>query len=910
MRKADGRIYRVGLFDERHTAPSGRVRHQVGLSTTSDFSAGFSQRFRGEASNGLTAWLAHPNGRIVVVGLYGPGYTRSDDYALSSVEAFNDLGYSAGSSVDYSTLISSDHAWVADPEGNTRRIGLYDENMAGPYGRQSSFPREITDSGYIIGESTIFHPTDESAYPVGHEAWIADITGKTTRIGLFVEDRAPYNLPDGVTESGYVWGHAAGYRSAGSTAWIYHHPTGRIVALTPPAGMDGFSSEVRHVYEDGTAIGRFVDDSFTAPIPSRAFAWTPDRGTILIDEHLGIHPASEGWSYFSDAIHRNRDGVLVGTGVLAGDSGSGTWVARTATAPPPESIDYIGRLGLYDARHSHASGLRWSTVVDVADTGYVLGTSTLFVGADDVPAGEERAAQSVWRADAHGTTARVGLYDTEHTRDDGRQEVRAVAINDRGTVIGSSTRFHGHAARGESALVASRAGSVRRLGLRDAAHTGANGAQVSRPVALNEADQVAGYSLNPDTWAATAWLAGPDGASARIGFMDTAHTAPDGSRVSLPVALNDRGHVVGTSEYHGAGLGAPGLSSWVRHTDGQHRMIGLTEGVHRAANGIHEAQVRFLNAQSMMAGHSTRYRPGQSSSNGQTAWLTAIDGPNRPIGFHTGLHGGHDQLAFSRVLALNDAGYAIGYSQQFPEGSTAARGRTAWAASYEGGTAPVGLYDEEHSRGPFQHNDVRGQNDSDGLVGTAQRFQHGIDRGLDGWFAKASGWTLKLALPGERHRRADGYARHVPRFVTNSLIVAGASVRYHSGAEAGQTAWIFDVATRTYAAIELSVRAGDHFAWSAITELREDGTALGVYRKFSDSGGSLGDRAFKYEPGRGAFDLGAAMDVRPYDEGWDLLGSPVGSTSSRQIIGHGVLSGYRFPTSGRSFSQGVYLLQD
>ena len=201
---------------------------------------------------------------------------------------------------------------------------------------------------------------------------------------------------------------------------------------------------------------------------------------------------------------------------------------------------------------------------------------------------------------------------------------------------------------------------------------------------------------------------------------------------------------------------------------------------------------------------------------------------------------------------------------------------------------------------------MRGLNNFGSAIGTARRYVAGADRGLDGWYATITGGTRPLGLEDARHRRGDGYERHVPTLLTDARRIAGISARFSGNIEVGQTAWIHDVATDTYSRVELSVRATDQFAWSVVTELREDGTAFGTYRKFGADGSNLGDRAFMYLPGIGAFDLESARDAAPGSRGWAFLGRPVEATPAGQIVGLGQVADRLTPP----FSQGVYLLQE
>lgn len=593
-------------------------------------------------------------------------------------------------------------------------------------------------------------------------------------------------------------------------------------------------------------------------------------------------------------IHR----VLFAAGLLLGPG-------LAAQTPPP--WHYVARIGLFDARHTAPDGAQASDVVQLGAGGFSIGSSALYVGQDDVAPSLSRAAQSGWLADPAGAVARIGLYDAVHTRDDGREESFPLLVNRDGTSVGYSARFSGHRFIGTSAWVATASGATQSLGFYDDAHRAADGSTVSQPIDLNEANKFIGFSENPETGQRTGWIANLAGQINAIGLWDADHRAPDGHSANFPVALNDAGYVIGNADYYVADAMFPGSTAWVRRPDQSVRLVGFSGGIHTAPNGQHLSRVELLTESGFMAGWSIRYESGSSDGTGQTAWITHVDGPNRPVGFYTGEHLGPTGAVHSHIEALNERGYAIGTSFQYDGGTSEfdQAGSTAWIATPGGTTVRVGFYDAEHSLNGHPFNDVVAINGVDALIGSSARYQTGgAYLGIDAFVANAAGYTTKLALTDAMHTRNDGYhASYATAITDESGYVAGYSERFNGGADhVGRTAWVYTRSSRTFVRIEPSVRASDGFAESSITRLREDGTAVGYFRLFASDGSDLGERAFAYVPGRGVLVLDANVDTSVAGEGWSYFAEATETNAAGNITGAGAR------VAGATYGPGVFLL--
>lgn len=949
-----GEPLRIGLLDAAHTSPTGVQRSRPTGLNNAGVVVGVSTRYLEDGTEASTAWIRAADGSMTSFG-EGPQYAgiyrltnsgyfvRSTSYAgvgaaavghveggvrpvglpldpdavypSNSVAFLTEAGIAAGS---YSSLeLRGAITWVSSAEHGTQTVGLAGYGTGASGGRP--YLVALNASGQTVGYSDWYLGITA--------AWLAEVTGESIRIGLY--DDAHYGTPneslgpfhlsvaEGLTDSGYAWGRSNRYNGDavqdGQTAWVYHAPSGTLTAFDLSIrARDGYGlSYIAQVLEDGTVLGGFTQfNAAGANVGPRGFVWKPSMGTVVVQEAIDVAPNTAGWASFGGLEGGTLTGLVVGTGrpLDAITPSEGVWLAQRTIEPPPpapgpeEPLEYIGRLGFHDARHTAANGHQFSDVRDLAGA-FTMGYSQSFTGT-------ALPGFTAWVGDGNAVTRRVGFYDALHTRSDGRQESFPVDLNNGGVTIGYSRRFSGAADRGQSAWVADRWGRTIKIGFYDAAHTARDGSKYSEPVALNRAHQLIGYSRNPDSQATSAWLANSVGSIKRIGLLDAPHGGTNG--VSLPLHLNDAGYVTGMSEYHGGGF-PRGYTTWLRLPGGFTREIGFQTGVHRSGNGGHDGQVLYLTESGYAAGFSWRYAPGDINPNGQTTWVTKFDGPNRPVGFYTGIHLAGNGIARSEILDLNELGYAAGFSSQFDEPGTAfdSIGSTAWIARPDGTTIRVGLYDAEHTFGGFSGNVATRINASDSAIGGAWRFgPGGYQLGSDAWVANAAGQTTRLGLTDALHTAADGYrGSAATHLTTSSRLVAGFTNRYNGGTtRIGQTAWIYDRVARTYVRIEPSVRATDLFAYSEITQLREDGTACGTYQAFAADGTDRGERAFVYLPGQGAFDLGNATASDLSAEGWAFL-TRTRFANGEFITGVGarVVSGQ--PTPAYGHAQGVFLLK-
>src|SRR5262249_5579730 len=137
------------------------------------------------------------------------------------------------------------------------------------------------------------------------------------------------------------------------------------------------------------------------------------------------------------------------------------------------------------------------------------------------------AGNSYWLYDGQ-TYHTLGLTDAAHTSTaDGTQGSTITRLSDSGLVIGYSGLYNGATAIGRSAWIFNGSQNIQ-IGLVDADHTLAGGGQSSTPNYLSSTGFVAGISTRSDL-SQSAWIY--DGSvTKRIGLFDAAHTSASGAQ--------------------------------------------------------------------------------------------------------------------------------------------------------------------------------------------------------------------------------------------------------------------------------------------------------------------------------------------------------------------------------------------
>jgi hypothetical protein len=454
-----------------------------------------------------------------------------------------------------------------------------------------------------------------------------------------------------------------------------------------------------------------------------------------------------------------------------------------------------------------------------------------------------------------GYTGWVYNGDTIEFTTDGRNDA---LLNDAGQVAGSS---HGTA-------YLKTGSTTETFGLFDAEHVditpyppGAGGTGFSNIAhRMNNTGQVVGnatrYTAAGDpTLGRTIWFY--DGVTTRnIGLVDTNHTNADGFRLSVSGHINDAGQVVGSSNRYRVGTNITrGNDVWL--FDGADtQIIGLTDSAH-TASGLRKGSADSLNEVGQVLGSSVYYGAAKVDT-GRSAWF--YDGnTTQVISFTDQDHvRDNDGYRYSEGLALNQAGQAIGHSERY--GATASLGKTAWL--YDGGlTKNIGLIDTEHTSGTaYRVSEVVGLNEAGVAAGYAERYEaDGSDLGHSAWLYDGASTQIIGLLDTEHTRASDGYRSSQSIFVNESGQVAGTALRFSvDGSDLGQSVWLYD-GTETIGLDALS-SSSTGYEYSQLLHLGDDGTVIGLFEKYDETGVLLGDYLFGYTAETGLFDYGFEVE--------------------------------------------------
>jgi len=599
------------------------------------------------------------------------------------------------------------------------------------------------------------------------------------------------------------------------------------------------------------------------------------------------HTAPDG-TYYSSASDLTESGYVFGQSRRSDPdyayAGQSAWLFDLATGATT-------RLGFFDAAHTEDAGYRLSSAGWLSESGHAFGGSTRFKpgDADGVSSGS-----SAWVYDAHtGITTRLGYFDAAHVRSDGFQLSNVTTANDSGVALGTSQRFAGANARGQSAwLYDPGSGTTARLGYFDATHTLGDGSQLSVPIALTESGFAIGTSRRFTTaeTGESAWLYDANsGTTTRVGFFDAIHTRSDGRQSSAPIFLTESGDVVGESLRYG--LFSGGQSAWYYDSAaGTTTRIGLVDLAHTDDDGRATSDVLFATESGRVAGTSTRYV--FPFFRGVSAWVfDPSTGVTSRVGFYDATHTSSNFTRVSNVTGLTDSGYAIGHSARYDGGATAL-GQSAWL--YDPGAATttrIGLTDAEHTASSgSQSSSATLVTDSGYAAGSSQRYNGTTGVGNSVWLYDArAGTTTRLGYFDAAHTRSsDGRQLSSVDFLTESGYAGGHSA-IAIGGFGSFSAWIYDANDQTQHRIVLS-ETSDGVSDMFLRYLGEDGLALGGYELFAEDDTSLGDRAFAWTPDDGAFDLGALVLGGLPAAGWDALASAIRANGLAQILGSGMLA--------------------
>jgi hypothetical protein len=615
---------------------------------------------------------------------------------------------------------------------------------------------------------------------------------------------------------------------------------------------------------------------------------------------------------------------------------AGGWLA--SSAPAATSFDYVGRPGFTDPKHTRSDGYQFSELVAASRNSFFVGESQRFFGTPHPEFGA-LPDRSAWMGVGLGGSKSIGLYDAAHKSATGYHTSDVIKFGPGwgGPVIGHSVRYDGTPIqRGQSAWVADWWGGTRRIGLfYDGPPPLPDGSRWNHVIDLIEVGISIVYA--PTHRGQTAWRASRDGATARVGFYDGAHVSPGADPNNTPIALNYNGDVIGHVNFSG------GQVAWLHPMNSSMAIeIGLDDIAHQLepGNGVIN-RVTAINSSGHAIGSAARrelpfegadfyfYDAWASKPSGETILLDQDTEAGSTPQFITesNLVGGNDYAPAPQIsaqpwiydintgvfrylippntpgltimTALTEDGVAVGTRRGF-------RRESCWLAPKGAQAVDIGFYATPEYLSDGVPNSQKSEIVATSQKGTTTGISHLYAAGgITGWIASpTTGRTYKIGLYDAVHSGAvtEGFARQtsVPTHINGSSLVAGYSLRYHGdNSPEGQTAWVYNSPKARYAILALSVRASDGYAYSKINQILENGVAVGTYTKFAEDGTDLGERAFVWITGRGAFDIEDRLDVDPATVNWEYLANAVFATEGNDIVGYGV-------PLGSATSQGVF----
>ena len=487
-----GDTVRFGLTDAEHTmqaidgvAPGGYQFSTIpegGVNETG-LLAGGSMQFGAVVDEGagpivhagISLWVGNANtGKTYIVGLTDANHTSPNGTRAGEFAGLNDgglpgllltsfvtsEGFVAGNSLNYNSLgDAGNSAWVAGYDADsdtyvTTRLGFFGTDAGGRYqdatGLEISAVTRFTETGLVGGYSAML---DNPLYVDMQSAWVVDAgTLVRTEVGLL---DAAHTLDDGyrqtnlvaLTNAGLVAGESTAFDRGGSDAWVQK------VA----SSLDVTTMAAERVGLDAVA-GSTSRDSYIVGVTESGFV----DGETHQDLGSGGH-VQDTWVAYKDGVHYTTDQV----GLTGG------------TYEEPDT------------------GSRRSEVESVLENGVTLGHSDRYYTVDEVVTTSPATWIATRQPTDHYVTTRVGLYDSFHTRSDGRQHSSfdGFATSNSGFIGGYSTNYGTGVEEGQSAWVVDASDAItRQVGATDGRHTAASGIRYSGIDGMTESGFAWGYS--------------------------------------------------------------------------------------------------------------------------------------------------------------------------------------------------------------------------------------------------------------------------------------------------------------------------------------------------------------------------------------------------------------------------------
>lgn len=436
------------------------------------------------------------------------------------------------------------HANASPPRYDIARVGLYDALHTGSAGYQSSEALFLRPNGLVAGESLQFQQTTV----LGTSVWVY-ANGATTRLGLLEGVGAQHSFVLGLNDRGDVLGQSASYFGSGRDtykAWLYRNGETRRIGVLEGLPIRDIRASAMNA--SGQAVGTTSQTVAMDVAGTRAWMYDADTDTTRVIGLTDSEHRNPIWQLpYAEVVSVSDSGAAIGNTRRylpnGADGGNSAWIYENGVNR---------RIGYFDAQHTNTEGRQQSGVLAINARGEAIGNSKRWAGSADL-------GLDSWLYTG-GQHVRLGLFDSEHMTGGQRWESRVDLLNDNGQTAGYSQRYGNGG--GYTAWQFSN-GVATPIGLYDAEHSNSSGRRVSYPEQMNLAGDVIGMSwryIGTADRGQSAWLYSHQ-TTTRLGYHDEAYTAPNGSKFTKAVDLNEAGDVTGYSRYYD-GTAYLGQTGW------------------------------------------------------------------------------------------------------------------------------------------------------------------------------------------------------------------------------------------------------------------------------------------------------------------------------------------------------------
>ena len=487
------------------------------------------------------------------------------------------------------------------------RLGYVDAEHTTSSGYQRSELTGVAGT-YFRGKSVRYNG---GSSPLGDSAWVTQgATGQMVQVGL---QGSPFGSPTGPRDTQINFLNAAGY-SAGSSAYY----TGASF-LGNAAWVADSAGTVRHIGLFNT-LSFFRNDGYR-------------NSTVN-----GL--TATGYAYGTSDIYNGSPSVI----------GQAAWIAGPTTPTM--------RVGLVGAGFDGADGRQFSAITAVNRSGAGVGNSLRYAG------GTTSVGQSAWRSSSLGVS-QIGLYDPEHTRNDGYVFSAATFLSETGYAAGYSKRYAGSSENGQSAWRINPAGALEKLGFRNGEYSD-GGSFYSEVTGLLSDGTVFGFSVRNNTggYASTAWAANTTGGIQTLGLSGTGYSNYFGFSSNRPVFGTETGFVAGTTvRFNPTNFAIQGTAIFVQNLSSGDAAVavGLYDAAHTGFGGTVENRIAYLTGDGRSSGMTFR------ADGGESVWAAQSNGTTFQVGNYSeefALSG--PSVSYYRTIqsGMTESGYVWGLSQR------------------------------------------------------------------------------------------------------------------------------------------------------------------------------------------------------------------------------------------------------